>query len=58
MNKKLKLVLAPVPGEANPKTRMTVQYETVKRIAMDLATQFPESPELTAVGQRLEELLR
>lgn len=58
MNKRLCTILSTVPGESNPKTRITVQYETVKRIAMDLATQFPENPDLTAVGRRLEELLR
>ena len=53
MNDKLKHYLLPGPGETSPAERR----KALRRLAMDLATQFPDSPEIKAIGERLERLL-
>lgn len=56
--KKLKYVLAITPGENSILGGLTARRAALREIARALATQFPESAEITAVGQRLEELVR
>lgn len=58
VNKKLVRTLAVTPGESSPRFSMTQRYEVLQRLAMELATQFPENEEVTAIGKRLEDLLR
>lgn len=57
-NKKLVRTLAITPGESSPRTSPSSRDAALRRLAMDLATQFPESPEITAIGKRIEDLLR
>jgi len=51
---KLKVFLAPSPGEVKVPG---VRREALHRLALDLATQFPGNPQITAIGRRLETLL-
>ncbi len=53
-DRKLRVFLAPQPGEVKVPA---VRREALQRLAVDLATQFPDSPEITAIGRRLEVLL-
>lgn len=57
-NKKLRTFLATTPGENSARAAPTTRDEALRRLAMDLATQFPENPEITAIGKRIEDLLR